>query len=134
MRGLKALDLVPTHRKPVKAKEALRRFAVGLETAIAHDASPNEVHALAAASNFPGGVSSQAPRGEHMVTIDTAVPGWHSLGLYAPPGEKVTVTLAQEGRSTQLDGPDRLSYRPALAPEFVGAHSRRGAPVPDWDD
>jgi Peptidase M60, enhancin and enhancin-like/N-terminal domain of M60-like peptidases len=96
VQDLKALDLVPTHRKPVKAKDALRRFAVGLETALAHDASPNEVRILAAAINFPGGVSSQAPRGEHTVTIDTAVPGWHSLGLYAPPGEKITITVAQK--------------------------------------
>ena len=81
---------------PSSRKTPLRRFAVGLETAIAHDASPAEVRALAAASNFPGGVSSQAPRGEHMVTIDTAVPGWHSLGLYAAPGEKIAVTVAQK--------------------------------------
>jgi Peptidase M60, enhancin and enhancin-like/N-terminal domain of M60-like peptidases len=96
LKGLDGLDLVPTRRKPVKAVDSLRRFAVGLETALALDASPNEVRALAAAGSFPGGVSSQAPRGEHMVTIDTAVPGWHSLGLYAPPGEKLTVTVAQK--------------------------------------
>ena len=93
LKGLRGLDLVPTHRKPVNAKDPFKRFAVGLETAIAHDSSPREVRALAAANNFPGAVPSQAPRAEHAVTIDTSVPGWHSLGLYAAPGDRVTVTV-----------------------------------------
>jgi hypothetical protein len=96
LKSLNALDLVPSRRKPVKGNDALRRFAVGLETVIAHDAAPAEVRPLAAASAFPGGVSSQARRGVHVVTIDTVVPGWHSLGLYAAPGEKISVTVAEK--------------------------------------
>ncbi len=93
LQGLERLDLVPSKRKPVKLKDPLRRFAVGLETAIAHDAPTAEVTALAAASHFPGAVPAKAPRGEHIVKIDTTIPGWHSLGLYAAPGEKVSVTV-----------------------------------------
>jgi hypothetical protein len=93
LQGLQRLDLVPSKRKPVSVKDPLRRFAVGLETAIAHDTPTAEVTALAAASHFPGAVPDKAPRGEHIVKIDTAVPGWHSLGLYAAPGEKISVTV-----------------------------------------
>jgi hypothetical protein len=95
LQGLSALDLEPTGKKPVRAQDSLRRFAVGLETAIAHDASPMEVRALAAANHFPGGVSSQAPRAAHTVSIDLGVSGWHSLGLYAAAGEALTVTAAK---------------------------------------
>ncbi len=93
LQGLQRLDLVPTHRRPVGVNDPLRRFAVGLETAIAQDAPPEEVRPLAAANNFPGAVPAQAPQGKHTVTIDTVVPGWHSLGLYAAPGEPVSVTV-----------------------------------------
>jgi hypothetical protein len=93
LQGLRRFDLVPTHRRPVSVNDPFRRFAVGLETVIAQDAPPSDVRALAAAHNFPGAVPAQAHRGKHTVTIDTVVPGWHSLGLYAAPGEKVAVTV-----------------------------------------
>jgi hypothetical protein len=94
LESIERLDLVPTKRNPVGVKDHLRRYAVGLETVLAQGAAVTEVSALAAANNFPGGLPAQAARGEHTVTIDTAVPGWHSLGLYAAPGEKVSVTVA----------------------------------------
>ena len=37
-----------------------------------------------------------------MVTIDTAVPGWHSLGLYAAPGETVSVTVPKTAIALNL--------------------------------
>ena len=48
------------------------------------------------AADFPGPVPADAPRLERSFTIDTDVPRWHSTGLYAAPGELVTVTLPAE--------------------------------------
>ena len=111
--------------------DPLRRFAVGLETSIAQDTPPAEVRALAASNSFPGAVPAQAPRGKHAVTIDTAVPAWHSLGLYAAPGETVIRDRPQHGHSLEADRPDRQPHGPALAPGFVGTHPPGGSPVPD---
>ena len=49
------------------------------------------VQAHAAAAEFPGDVPSDAPRVKRRVEIDTAIPGWHSTGLYAGPGELIVV-------------------------------------------
>ena len=90
--GMKA-DLVPTHQKPARIDDPARRFAVGLETVLTQQSPVEELAASPAAKEFPGPVPADAPRGEHKVTINTAVPGWQSLGLYAAPGERVAVTV-----------------------------------------
>ncbi|RYD33289.1 MAG: hypothetical protein EOP87_11260, partial [Verrucomicrobiaceae bacterium] len=45
------------------------------------------------AEDFPGKVSAKAPRVEKEVAIDTAVANWHPTGLYAAPGEVITVRV-----------------------------------------
>ena len=57
---------------------------------------PESVRAHPAAADFPGSVPADAPRITRSLTIDTAVPRWHSTGLYAAPGELVTVTVPAE--------------------------------------
>jgi hypothetical protein len=56
-------------------------------------AQGGDIKAHAAAFEFPGGVDPKAPRLTQKVTFDPQVPAWHSTGLYAGPGEKITVTL-----------------------------------------
>ena len=51
---------------------------------------------------FSGAVPSSPSRGEHTITINTALPGWHSLGLYAAPGEKITVTVPGDALAMNL--------------------------------
>jgi len=53
----------------------------------------DQVEAHPAAAAFPGAVPAGAPRVRRIVPIDTAAPDWHSTGLYAAPGEVVTVTV-----------------------------------------
>src|SRR5262249_33692656 len=89
LKGLRRLDLAPSRRKPVRVAARGPRFAGGLETVTAHDAPIAEVPPLAAANGSPGAVPANARRGEHTIEITTAVPGWHSLGLYAASGEKI---------------------------------------------
>lgn len=91
--GLKQVDRIPSREKPVRADDPMRRFAVGLETVLAQQSPLDELMASPAAATFPGAVPTEAPRVERKVTINTAVPGLQILGLYAAPGEKVTVTV-----------------------------------------
>jgi hypothetical protein len=42
---------------------------------------------------LPGEVPAGAPRVTRSVEIDAAIPRWHSTGLYAAPGEAITVRL-----------------------------------------
>lgn len=65
---------------------------------------PESVQAHPAADDFPGAVPDSAPRIDRVVTVDTSVPRWHSTGLYAAPGERITVRLAEPvvGRRLEL--------------------------------
>lgn len=51
------------------------------------------VKAHPSAANFPGAVPTEAKRTTRTVEVDTKVPEWHGLGLYAAPGEVLEVTL-----------------------------------------
>ena len=72
------------------------------------------------AADFPGPVPDDAPRITRSLIIDTAVPRWHSTGLYAAPGELVTVTVPAEVAKA---GGFRVR---------VGAHSDRIWHQPEW--
>jgi hypothetical protein len=101
---------VPTAQSPVTLKEPLRRLTAALDTMEAQRARPERVRPHPAAAVFPGAVPADAPRVTRRWMVDTRTPGWHSLGLYAAPGERITVEIpADSARS-------RLSVR-------IGAHT-----------
>jgi len=54
---------------------------------------PARMKKLPAADLFPGPVRPDIPRVAETVAVDLKVPFWHSTGLYAPPGEPVTVEI-----------------------------------------
>ena len=62
----------------------------------------DKVQAHPAAKHFPGAVPADAERVTREVAIDTAVPAWHSTGLYAAPGEVVTVTVPENAAGKGL--------------------------------
>lgn len=99
-------DLVPSRKRPVRANDGRRRLAVGLEAILAHNTPVSKLRAAAAAREFPGAVPSGTPRVERTIPIDTAVPGWHTLGLYAAPGASIRVEVpgsaAKLGLSVQI--------------------------------
>ena len=68
---------------------------------------------LNAAADFPGEVPNNAQRVSRTVDINTAIPDWHSTGLYAAPGDLITITIPESAAET-----GRLSVR-------IGAHSDR---------
>ena len=97
MADLRALtagyDRWPTAERPVKRTDLVGHIATRLAVE-RHRRTPAEsVRAHPAAADFPGSVASDAPRLSRTISVDTAVPRWHSTGLYAAPGEVVTVTI-----------------------------------------
>ena len=86
-------DHWPSAERPVTRSDVVARLAAG-QFVLKHRRTPAEsVRAHPAAHDFPGVVPADAPRLKRSLTLDTAVPRWNSTGLYAAPGELVTVTM-----------------------------------------
>ena len=85
--------LIPTQKDPVRAADGRRRLIVSLQAERLARTPVEQVTAHPAAADFPGAVSEVAPRVTQTVRVDSTVPRWHSTGLYAAPGERITVTV-----------------------------------------
>ena len=99
-----AAAAIPTRAKPLKADAALARVLLTLQVRQMKLLPPEKVQAHPAAAEFPGCVPADANRVAQTIEIDTNVPGWHSTGLYAAPGEVVTVHVpeAAAGKGLQV--------------------------------
>ncbi|MEA3368323.1 MAG: M60 family metallopeptidase [Planctomycetota bacterium] len=102
LREQHADDLVPTAKRPLKRSNVLGRLLMGIDLDRLGRLPAHEVKAHPAAAAFPGAVPAGDPRVRRTLTIDTATPGWHSTGLYAAPGEVVTVTAPASAVGTDL--------------------------------
>ena len=80
-------------QQPITQAQPLERLLLTLEVRLAMHLPTDQIRALPAAATFPGLVPDTAPRVTRTVTVDTSVPDWHSTGLYAAPGEAITVTV-----------------------------------------
>lgn len=109
---------LPTERAPVGSRDPLRRVALALDVDQAERAAPEAVRAHPAAADFPGAVPADAPRVTRRLVVELSVPGWHSTGLYAAPGERVTLTLSGAA-------PRGLALR-------IGAHTDRLWHLNSW--
>ncbi len=97
----------PSEERPVGEADVGPRLAIMLFERMQRSFPPQYVRAHPAAADFPGSVPADAPRVTRTLTIDTTEPpghstgphsqpwarSWHSTGLYAAPGELVTVTV-----------------------------------------
>jgi hypothetical protein len=84
---------IPTPKKPLRVEDALARVLVAMQLEEIRRLKPEETKAHPAAAFFPGAVPAEAKRVKRELKIDGKVPGWHSTGLYAAPGEQIEVTL-----------------------------------------
>jgi hypothetical protein len=90
-------NVLPTEKSPVKAEHLAARIRIVLQGEAISKSSPEQTRAHAAAAVFPGPVPRTAVRlGMVTVNVDTRVGDWHSTGLYAAPGEVVTVAVPAE--------------------------------------
>lgn len=84
---------VPTRETPVTQAMPFARLKVTLDAQKYRRLPAEQITADPSAASFPGAVPADAPRETRTLSIDTRVPQWHGTGLYAAPGEVVTVTL-----------------------------------------
>lgn len=84
---------VPRPKRPLSMKQPLERLLLTLHMQRLDNTTPEAITSHPAAEAFPGSVPDGAPRVVREVQIDTSVPNWHGTGLYAAPGELITVEL-----------------------------------------
>lgn len=114
--GLRRLRKSGRRLPPLTDNDALAKVVLALELHEARHLPPQKIRAHPAAEAFPGDVARSAARVIRRVDVDLAVPRWHSTGLYAPPGEVVTVR-APVGKKLKLR---------------IGAHTDRLWDKPKW--
>lgn len=103
LRTLPAAADFPRTDKPLKAADALARLLFTQNLELLKQAKPEQIRAHPAGDLFPGAVPKTAVRVKaKIVSINTAVPGWHSTGLYAAPGELIRVQLPAPAAEKKL--------------------------------
>lgn len=90
----------PEHK--VTGAMPLARLRARLEINALDSTPPAKVKADPSADIFPGAVPSTARRIDKSVIIDTSVPDWHGTGLYAAPGEMVSVEIDPKATRANL--------------------------------
>ncbi|MCL2745428.1 MAG: M60 family metallopeptidase [Planctomycetaceae bacterium] len=122
---------IPTKQKPiVAAEQPLDRLAILMQTQkyMRVQTAQNGlsdglvIPKLAAASEFPGDVPKDAPRVSRTMKINSEAQGWQSTGLYAAPGDVITVTIPKEIAAQQK----KFSVR-------IGALTDRLWHLPRWE-
>ena len=63
---------------------------------------PSTLKACPAAKDFPGAPEDGAPLVRRTVEIDSNITGWHSTGLYAPPGSEISCSLSGAPKESSL--------------------------------
>ncbi|MGI9014624.1 MAG: M60 family metallopeptidase [Phycisphaerales bacterium] len=73
----------------------LARALIDLDSRRAMTLPPRDIDAHPSSIAFPGNVGPE--RVAHaIIELDPATPGWRSTGMYAPPGEAVTIVFAEQ--------------------------------------
>ena len=86
----------------VWAAAFLLAFSAGRVPAQTDPATETPPNAHRRAKDFPGAVPLDAPRVSKTVSIDVGTRGWHGTGLYAAPGETITVALPRNAADKGL--------------------------------
>ncbi len=87
---------VPSPKAQIKLNDPLDFALVRYENRLIDNTPAAQVTPYRGASEFPGAVGAGANPISRTLEIDTAIRGWHSLGLYAAPGAKITVTIRSD--------------------------------------
>ncbi len=84
-----------SNKTPIKSSDAKSRLAVALSTFQSQTQSVDKINPSPAANSFPGEIPSVAKRISKSIEINTLTPDWQSLGVYAPPGEIITISVPE---------------------------------------
>lgn len=91
--------VIPTENTPVTSEQPLERLAITLDLQDVMVGNPKQKRRHPASVDFPGEVSRSAERVSRNIEIDTAVPGWHSTGLYAAAGDTLKIETGLQEKS-----------------------------------
>ena len=86
------------NRRITPKAQPLLRALFDLDSRLASEFPANQIEAHPSHVAFPGKVGKERVVSAE-ITIDPTIPGWHSTGLYAPPGEVVAVTVPSRASS-----------------------------------
>lgn len=113
-------DIIPSVKTPIQKTDYLARLTASVQTKrflhsqVEGEISPDEVPPFAAGKDFPGPVPNDAPRLDSVkIPVKTAIQDWASTGLYAAPGETISVRVSSE----------LLAKFPKAFKIRIGAHS-----------
>lgn len=90
-----AADSVPSPNHPLTLDNPKGRLALTLQLEELNRLPLDQRPAHPSAAFFPGAVPEGAPRLTKTILVDTSTPGWHSTGLYAAPGEAITLFVPE---------------------------------------
>lgn len=102
-------SVIPSSKKRLSKENSLDYLILSLQVRKMREVPAEQTRAHPAAAEFPGPVPDDARRITGRIEIDTSAAGWHnygiygnprspyrhSTGLYAAPGEVITVTVPQ---------------------------------------
>lgn len=93
----------PTPERPVEPGELRARVALAFQAVELRGTPVESIVAHPSAATFPGSVPADSPRVRRTLELDVHVPRWHATGLYAAPGEQVTVELPETALALGLE-------------------------------
>lgn len=118
--------LVGPNKRFKLADNPLGAFRMVYVSHLAETLPPDQIEKHPAADLFPGAVPENAQRVTETVKVNKRALGWISTGLYAPPGELVTVRLprdlADDGLKLRI-GPHTADLRLNFHKSFRRYHS-----------
>lgn len=88
-------EIVPMLSRPVRRADGAARLMLTLQTQIGKGLAPEAVRPHPAGAIFPGEVAPNDKPVSKSIAIDLSTSGWHSTGLYASPGAKISVALPE---------------------------------------
>lgn len=102
LRAAHMAELIPTEDKPLDLSRPLHRVLLAFHHAELTGADPVVARAHAQVDGFPNFGAKSMMRRRRTIEINTGRPGWHSTGMYAPPGLTMRVDLPESARNLNL--------------------------------
>jgi len=119
---------IPTMKTPITSAMPLVRLNAVIQWRNFQQTPPQEVQENPAAEDFPGPAGAAPNPTPTTRNVDTTMPGWHSMGLYAAAGKAVRIDIperaAKQGLSIRIGpqtdtlwGADRWTRFPEISIE-----------------
>ena len=100
---MEGMEAFPTGAAPWKRNADAKRMQELLDWCRGwRDAKISTLKACPAAKDFPGLPEDGAPLVKRTVEIDSNITGWHSTGLYAPPGAEISCSVSGAPKDSSI--------------------------------